>query len=225
MPDFSNLIWQSLSGTQAPLTLGNANARRFAPSYPPMFGFADPANPDIEVLREHCTAGDVLWCSEWRGPVTEGWTVEIEGSMFAMVWQAPEPHVDEDMPVRRLGPAHVDEMVALAALAKPGPFASQPMAMGEWHGIVEDGQLVAMAGERLQAGALREVSGVCTLPSHRGRGYARCLMETVVRSQLRRGLTPFLHVSATNVQAIELYSRMGFVKVHEAAMRVVRFDG
>ena len=44
--------------------------------------------------------------------------------------------------------------------------------------------LVAMAGERMQAGPWREISGVCTDPGHQGRGLARDEME--MRSDLRR---------------------------------------
>jgi predicted GNAT family acetyltransferase len=78
-----------------------------------------------------------------------------------------------------------------------------------------------MAGERLHHGSFREVSGVCTLPEYRGRGYAKRLMETVIRSQLARGLKPFLHVASTNTGARTLYERMGFAVVREVPMRVV----
>jgi len=222
---YENLIWRALSGTQVPLSMGNDRARRFAPAYPPMMGFAEGGNPDFQSLAAHCAPGDTFYVSEWRGAAPAGWTLVADGSMFAMAWRAPEPHIDEDLHVTRLGPSHAAQMVALAALVQPGPYANDPMAMGEWHGVIEDGQLVAMAGERLHVDALREVSGVCTLPDYRGRGYARGLMEIVIRSQLRRGLKPFLHVSTANVAARALYERMGFAKAHEAAMRVVRFDG
>ena len=51
-----------------------------------------------------------------------------------------------------------------------------------------------MAGERMQDRHFREVSGVCTHPDQQGRGLARRLTELVVRRELARGETPFLHV-------------------------------
>jgi ribosomal protein S18 acetylase RimI-like enzyme len=141
--------------------------------------------------------------------------------MFAMLWNAPAPPEGRDFTSIRLGPEHIEQMVAMAALTRPGPFADRPLDVGEWHGVMEGDRLVAMAGERLHHGSFREVSGVCTLPECRGRGYAKRLMETVVRSQLARGLQPFLHVASTNTGVRTLYERMGFAVVREVPMRVV----
>ena len=120
-----------------------------------------------------------------------------------------------------VAPAHVPQMTALAALARPGPYADRPLDIGEWWGVFDGDRLVAMAGERAHAGTLREISGVCTVPDMRGRGLARRLTGQVVRSQLARGLTPFLHVASANTRARELYERMGFVVEREEPMRVI----
>ena len=55
-----------------------------------------------------------------------------------------------------------------------------------------------------------EVSGVCTHPDFRGRGYARALMAVVAECILARGDTPFLHAYADNRGAIALYESLGF---------------
>jgi ribosomal protein S18 acetylase RimI-like enzyme len=47
------------------------------------------------------------------------------------------------------------------------------------------------------------------------------MTELIVRIQLSRGQTPFLHVASTNARALELYKRMGFVVEREVPMRVV----
>lgn len=67
-----------------------------------------------------------------------------------------------------------------------------------------------MAGERLKLAGFTEVSGVCTHPDDRGKGYAGGLMRIVARRILARGETPFLHVLATNAAAIALYEKLGF---------------
>ena len=67
-----------------------------------------------------------------------------------------------------------------------------------------------MAGERLRPVGYTEVSGVCTHPDFRGRGYAGGLMQIVARRILARGETPFLHSYASNSGAIALYEALGF---------------
>ena len=42
-----------------------------------------------------------------------------------------------------------------------------------------DGELVAMAGERMKPDGFTELSGVCTAPGHRGLGYAGALSRVV----------------------------------------------
>ena len=78
-----------------------------------------------------------------------------------------------------------------------------------------------MAGERMHAGPLREISGVCTHPDVQGRGFARKLMRKLVRRQMQRGETPFLHVMRDNRNARALYERMGFHDFRESVVRVV----
>jgi predicted GNAT family acetyltransferase len=78
-----------------------------------------------------------------------------------------------------------------------------------------------MAGERMHAGTLREISGVCTHPDFQGRGLALQLMLLLIRRQMQRGETPFLHVMRDNVNARRLYRRMGFSDYREVVVRVV----
>ena len=73
-----------------------------------------------------------------------------------------------------------------------------------------------------------EVSGVCTHPDWRGRGYAGGLMQIVAARIAARGETPFLHAYADNAGAIALYEKLGFrlrcevnVAVLEPASQVV----
>lgn len=76
----------------------------------------------------------------------------------------------------------------------------------------EGGRLLAMAGERLQPDGWSEISGVCTHPDARGRGYARVLLEHVAHGIAARGRGAFLHVAEGNAGAVRLYRTMGFVE-------------
>ena len=112
-------------------------------------------------------------------------------------------------------------MCALAELTRPGPFDVRTIEFGEYFGVFDGDRLLAMAGERMQDRSLREVSGICTHPDAQGRGLARRLTELVVRRELARGETPFLHVVSTNARAIGLYQRIGFTVAREVPVRIV----
>jgi predicted GNAT family acetyltransferase len=133
-----------------------------------------------------------------------------------------DPHVANQMVAERLAPLGASlpiielteddapRMLALATLTKPGPFFAKTYRLGGFVGLKEDGRLLAMAGERLKVEGFTEVSGVCTHPDARGRGYAKALMLEVAHRIAARGETPFLHVYPWNTGAIELYERLGF---------------
>jgi predicted GNAT family acetyltransferase len=87
--------------------------------------------------------------------------------------------------------------------------------------VFEGERLVAMAGERMHAGSFREISGICTHPDFRGRGLARGLTAKLVRRQMQRLETPFLHVMRDNAGARRLYGQMGFREHRESVVRVV----
>jgi predicted GNAT family acetyltransferase len=82
--------------------------------------------------------------------------------------------------------------------------------LGRFVGIREEGRLVAMAGERMKFEGYTEVSGVCTHPDARGKGYAAFLSGIIASGIAARGETPMLHAYAGNSAAIRLYEKLGF---------------
>ena len=108
-----------------------------------------------------------------------------------------------------LGAEDVPAMMELTALTKPGPFSARTHELGTFLGIRVDGQLAAMAGERMKPAGYTEITAVCVHPSHRGRGYGQMLLSAVSRQILARGEIPFLHVFTSNKSAIALYKRQG----------------
>jgi predicted GNAT family acetyltransferase len=95
-------------------------------------------------------------------------------------------------------------MLALATLAKPGPFTIKSLALGNFWGIRIGGRLVAMAGERLKQPGFTELSGVCVDPSYRGRGYASRLSQFVSRRIVAAGDIAYLHVHSGNIPAMSI---------------------
>jgi len=112
-------------------------------------------------------------------------------------------------------------MLALATETRPGPFFARTHQLGDFVGVKAGGRLIAMAGERMKPEGYTEVSGVCTDPGHRGRGYAGALMRVVAHRILARGETPFLHSYAHNTGAIGLYQSLGFALRSEMTMQVL----
>jgi GNAT superfamily N-acetyltransferase len=216
-----NVIWHSLHGSQAHLSVGTALARRYARGYSPIAGFADAARPDFSALEAFCELGELLYCSGPLEQAPAGWRVDAETTLMKMVWAAPMPAADPGFAPVRLGPEHVPQMMDLVAVTKPGPFGPRTLEMGDYFGVFEGERLIAMAGERMFAAPLREISGVCTHPQFQGRGLARRLMNGLIRREMQRGEAPFLHVMCGNVGAIALYRSMGFEARLQMPIRVM----
>ena len=216
-----NVVWHALAGPQARFAEGSATAKRYARGFSPIVGFPDPDRPDFDALAACCEVGEHVYVGGWSGPCPRGWRSDEDSSAHQMVWEGGAPERDDALDATRLGAANVPGMLALVAATKPGPFGPRTVELGDYWGVFDGGRLVAMAGERMEAGALREVSGVCTDPLWQGRGLARRLMLKLVREQLRRGQLPFLHVMRENAHAAGLYERMGFRRRGELAVRVV----
>ena len=121
---------------------------------------------------------------------------------------ALSPRPDEEAIV--LGGADVPEMLALVDRNQPGPFRPRTHELGRYIGIRRHGTLIAMAGERLHPPGWTEISAVCTDAEYRGEGLATRLVLAVAAGIRERGDTPFLHASAANVNAIRLYTALGF---------------
>jgi GNAT superfamily N-acetyltransferase len=220
-PLLDNIMWHTLSGAHARFAAGAGGARRYARGFSPLVGFADVSRPDFEALAACCEPGEHFYCDGWSGAAPDGWRIDFESTMFRMVWDGEAPGTDEAPEAVRLGPQHARQALELASLTRPGPFGERTIELGEYFGVFEGDRLVAMAGERMHAGTLREISGVCTHPDAQGRGWARRLVRKLLRRQLQRGELPFLHVMRDNAHARGLYARMGFRDFRECVVRVI----
>lgn len=216
-----NIMWHCLSGPHAKYASGEGAVRRYAPGFSPIVGCEDPHHPDFVTLANYSAPGDSLYTDIWDGPAPSGWRIEKDARMWKMVWDAPMPAQDAAPDALPLRAEHAPQAFALARLTNPGPFGVRTPELGEYFGCFESGRLVAMAGERLCAGELHEVSGICTHPDFQGRGLARRLTLKLVRRQMARGKTSFLHVMSHNTGARRLYEKMGYCNYRETTVRVI----
>ena len=206
-----NIVWHTLVGPHAKYSAGTDDARRYALGFSPIVGFSNPEQPNLDALAPYCGLGEHFYCDGWSGPAQAGWQIDAESIMLKMIWEAPMPSTDEAPEAVLLGPEHAIQALELATLTRPGPFGPRTIELGDYFGCFEGPRLVAMAGERLFAGSLREISGVCTHPDFQGRGLARRLMAKLVRRQMQRKETPFLHVMRENTAPAGSMSEWAFV--------------
>jgi predicted GNAT family acetyltransferase len=204
-------VWSALTTRQAPLALTNGGARRFAADYG-LFAALDDDTPETLAALAAMVAerGPVGIVELEPPPGIAGTQVMQTGALVQMICDALTPGPEPDFAVEPLGDADAAEMLALATLTRPGPFFARTHQLGDFVGVRVDGRLAAMAGERMKPDGFTEVSGVCTHPDHRGRGYAGALSRIVARRIVERGETPFLHAYADNAPAIGLYETLGF---------------
>lgn len=220
-----DIFWQTLTGPHAQFACGAGGARRYAQGFSPILAFADARQPDFAALAAFCEPGEHFYCDSWTGAAPQGWRIEAEATMFRMLWNAAPPTADAAPDAIALRREHAAQAVALAALTRPGPFGPRTIELGDYFGYFDGERLIAMAGERMHAPGLREISGVCTHPEYQGRGLARKLMAKLVHRQMARGEVPFLHVMRANDAAHQLYLRMGFEDYLETVVRVVAIEG
>ena len=203
-------IWNALTTRQAAIAQRVGAAVRLQADIGVFAAAADSSADSRAALAALGCGDDGLWLVELE-PVTPppGMVVHHMAACVQMVagqTDAREPR----FAFEELTDADAAQMFALARLCEPGPFFEHTNRMGRFIGVKDGARLIAMAGERLQPEGYTEVSGVCTHPDHRGRGYAGGLMGIVAARIVERGDTPFLHSYADNDGAIALYERLGF---------------
>lgn len=203
-------VWSALTTRQRDLALGDARALRFDPAYGVFAAAADAGADSLAALAALNPPEGGLATVEARPlPPPPGVAVARIGDLVQMT-AAVVAASGRAVEAEPLTEADAPGMLALARLTEPGPFFERTHRLGDFVGVKLDGRLVAMAGERMKPEGFTEVSGVCTHPDFRGRGYAGALMRLVAARVLARGETPFLHAYAANTGALALYESLGF---------------
>lgn len=219
---FSNPVWHALHGPHRHLAIIEGSACRYPADVCPFAAIAAPSDRALDELRSLLAPDESVWIFDY-GRTESGLNVVEALECVQMVLPADFEPASQSGEVLPLTSAHAHEMVALTDVAFPGFFRSKTYRMGAYCGVRVDGELVAMGGERLWLDGYPELSGICTHPAHRGRGFASDVIGHLVRRHRRDGMRSWLHVSAPNTRAIELYTSLGFMRVRALMLhRIVR---
>jgi predicted GNAT family acetyltransferase len=219
---FANPVWHALRTKHRHLAVSAGDACRYPADVAPFAAVAAPSTSALQSLHSLLVPEEYVWVMGESYPSVPNLTCEETLQCLQMVLPEEVSPPSPTLEIVPLSKANAQEMEALTTLAFPGFFRSRTCEMGSYHGVRSDGELIAMGGERLMLDGYPEISGVCTHPAHRGKGHAANLIWHLVRSHRHDGLVSWLHVSAANHRAIELYRRMGFIVSRMVTLHRIR---
>ena len=219
-------VWHATNSLQQDIATHSDGATRYDPEISPfaalkMWG-------DLAPLKSIVPVGDAVGLLSPTGEchvLEAGWQEVSVIPVHQMVSDCQDvPEIELPPGFRKLGQDDRPAMLALAQDTDPGPFEINTEAMGSYWGIEEEGLLIAMAGERIRMPGWTEISGVCTRPQVRGRGYAQRLVRYLQAQVGQQGTSAFLHVrlgSESEKSAIRAYENVGFEHHRQTLVQVL----
>jgi ribosomal protein S18 acetylase RimI-like enzyme len=212
-PLLDNPAWSALSSADNHLNIGNDVVKYFSADISPFVGIENWDEKHQQELLYYLPADRsfavmVAESFKLNDALETVFTTTLNQLVFENLKSKYSTEMFEN--IQPLGDEHISEMMALTALTKPGPFYEKTNAFGNYVGIFQNNQLVAMAGERLHLNDYTEISAVCTHPSQTGKGFGSFLVAYLAKKIIDNGQTPFLHVRKDNVGAIRVYEKVGF---------------
>ncbi len=205
-----NPVYNALLTGDKHLSFGNEHVKYFDEEVSPFAGFDEEYKNGFAELYELLPQGrKILYAIPSFITEPKGWQIqhEIRGLQFVYGGREIKTAFRTVTPLTEI---HVEEMIELVKLTKPGPFGKRTINFGSYFGIFENEKLVAMTGQRLHIENCTEISAVCTHPDHLGKGYASILLQHQLQIILQNNQLPFLHVREDNERAVALYHRLGF---------------
>ena len=210
-PLLQNPVYHALISGDRHLSFGEGNVKYFDEQVSPFAGFEHGYEKGFSDLYDIFPPGrKILYAAPFQINLPAGWLLQIELKGLQFVYESGSEIKKDFSNMILLEENHIEQMVQLAKITKPGPFGTGTINFGSYYGIFDNEKLVAMTGQRLHVQNFTEISAVCTHPDHTGKGYAKSLLQHQLHIILQQNQQPFLHVREDNLRAIELYQRLGF---------------
>lgn len=220
--ELDNPVWHSLTGIHQHLAIGGDLAKRYPSDILKWAAIKEYTEEAFNELSNIVNVGETVVVDGIPNLNSPQWEILRTATAIEMICRKAISAPEYDLEFQSLTVEDVPDMMTLVELTKPGPFTARTIEMAEYIGIRQDGQLVAMAGRRLATPSYREISGVCTHPDYRGKGYASLLTKILVHQFQENDFTPFLLVVPEKFEAKRLYERLGFEVHQEIEAAVMR---
>ena len=152
---------------------------------PPLFLMGKPDGLEAILKTALCPEWVFLNCREAHLPTThQFYKWEETVPMWRMVLTPARFHATSTQ-CRRLTAEHADALAELYTVGGGDAFGPAQVPQGEFHGIHENGRLVAAAGTHLVSPTygVAAVGNVFTHPDHRGRGFGTATTNAVVAAE------------------------------------------
>ncbi|SHM87551.1 GNAT family N-acetyltransferase [Flavobacterium saccharophilum] len=204
-----NPVWYSLSENHDDFAVEYGSTKFYDPDYGPFGGFTALENTAV-ATQEYSALIDNFFVVGEKPQI--GYNLKIVKELDCLQMIITEKiQLPIDVEIVKLGTVHSEILYDLINLVQPGYFKNKTMLLGDYYGIFKDNQLIAVSGERMKMNSFTEVSAIITHPDQTGKGYAKQLITHVVNAIFDQGKIPFLHVAESNIGAIKLYEKLGFV--------------
>jgi ribosomal protein S18 acetylase RimI-like enzyme len=205
-----NPAWWALTGTQQQFATGLQPVKRYQRGILPFAAIETATTENLVALSGLFEPGEIFYLIGELPPLPAGMQLLKELPCVQMVLQQPITLPGNTISITSLNASHSDDMLNLINKVQPGYYEKDTWRLGNYAGIWQHEQLVAIAGERMRLEQLTEISAICTDPAYTGRQYAQYLIAHLCNTNLQTGHIPFLHVLHTNERAIRLYEYLGF---------------
>lgn len=203
-----NPVWHSLSESHRDFAMNYKNIKFYHPDYCPFGGFGIKEDNSGDIDAYSLLADSFFIVGD--KPVLSDQLVLKNELICAQMIVDSKIVVEPKDTIIQLTEEHIDALYDLVNLVQPGYFKKKTALLGNYFGILENGQLVAVTGERMRMEDFVEISAVITHPEHTGKGYAKQLVAHAANAIFAQDNTPYLHVVENNEGAIKLYEKLGF---------------
>ncbi len=206
--NLDNPVWHSLSERHRDFAIDYKNIKFYHPDYCPFGGFEIP-NHTSENVDAYSMLADSFFVVGEKPMLSDKLLLKTE-LVCAQMIVSDKIQMEYKNTIVSLAQKDTKALFDLVNLVQPGYFKEKTAMLGNYYGIYEEGELIAVTGERMRMDDFVEISAVVTHPEHTGKGLAKQLVAHTANAIIEEGKIPYLHVVESNVGAIKLYEKLGF---------------